>query len=82
MSPPYLHKRSFLALLILIAAGYAGNYFSLPLFFGIDFLFGSIAILLVVRFGTKWGTLAAIKVAAFTHNYLMESPLRRHHPYL
>ncbi|MBD2182208.1 PAS domain S-box protein [Aerosakkonema funiforme] len=48
-------------LLILIAAGYLGNYFSLSMFFGVDFLFGSIPVLLVVRlFGVGWGTLAAI----------------------
>ncbi|MFB2970542.1 PAS domain S-box protein [Aerosakkonema sp. BLCC-F183] len=48
-------------LVILIAAGYLGNYFNLSMFFGVDFLFGSIPVLLVVRlFGLGWGTLAAI----------------------
>jgi PAS domain S-box-containing protein len=57
---PPIHRRSWLSVAILLLAGYAGNYFSLPLFFGVDFLFGSIAVLLVVRFfGVGWGTLAA-----------------------
>jgi hypothetical protein len=63
----HLQKRSVLALIILIAAGYAGNYFNLTLFFGVDFLFGSIAVLLVVRFfGIAWGTLAAIIASSRT----------------
>ncbi|MBW4576560.1 MAG: PAS domain S-box protein [Aphanothece sp. CMT-3BRIN-NPC111] len=61
------HKKSTLVLLILLAAGYAGNYFSLPLFFGADFLFGSIAVLIVVRlFGLGWGMLAATLAGSYT----------------
>lgn len=72
---PQLHRRSLLALTIAIAAGYAGNYFSLPLFFGVDFIFGSIAVLLVVRFfGTGWGVLAA--AIASTHTVVLWN-----HPY-
>lgn len=60
-------KRSALPLVILITAGYVGNYFRLPLFFGVDFLFGSIAVLIVVRlFGTRWGTIAAIIAGSYT----------------
>ncbi|HBE33545.1 MAG TPA: hypothetical protein DD990_20080, partial [Cyanobacteria bacterium UBA11368] len=55
-----LKKNLTLALVALIAAAYLGNYFSLPLFFGIDFLFGSIAVLLVLYlFGISWGIIAA-----------------------
>ncbi|HEY9665416.1 MAG TPA: ATP-binding protein [Coleofasciculaceae cyanobacterium] len=51
----------------MIIAGYAGNYFNLPLFFGVDFLFGSIAVLLVVRlYGTAWGTIAAAIASVHT----------------
>jgi len=62
------HKqRAIIAFFILIAAAYAGNYFSVPLFFGVDFVFGSIAVLLAVRFfGTTWGTLAAIISSSYT----------------
>jgi diguanylate cyclase (GGDEF)-like protein/PAS domain S-box-containing protein len=38
-----------------------GNYFSLPLFFGIDFVFGSITILLIIDlFGMAWGLVIAL----------------------
>ena len=60
---------------ILLLAGYAGNYFSLPLFFGVDFLFGNIAVFLVVRFfGIRWGTLAA--AIASLHTFFLWN-----HPY-
>ena len=60
-------KKSALPLVILITAGYVGNYFSLPLFFGVDFVFGSIAVLIVVLlFGTLWGTIAAIIAGGYT----------------
>lgn len=66
MIPP-LNKKSTLALLILTVAAYAGNYFKLPLFFGLDFLFGSIFVLIVLRlFGLFWGTLTAIIAAVYT----------------
>ncbi|WP_168186470.1 response regulator [Hydrocoleum sp. CS-953] len=60
---------------MLIIIGYLGNYFKIHLFFGVDFLFGSIASLIVVYFyGTKWGTLAAL--IASTHTYFLWN-----HPY-
>ena len=53
--------RLSITLVILILAGYAGNYFNLSLFFGVDFLFGSIAVLMVVcLYGSGWGTIAAL----------------------
>ncbi|HEY9832493.1 MAG TPA: ATP-binding protein [Stenomitos sp.] len=62
-------------LAVLILAGYAGNYFNLPLFFGVDFLFGSIAVLIVVwLYGIGWGTLAAL-IASY-HTFLLWG-----HPY-
>ena len=64
----YHFPRSALALAILMAAGLAGNYFSLPLFFGVDFLFGSIAVLIVVQlYGILWGTVAAAIVSSYTY---------------
>jgi len=62
-------------MVMLLLAGYAGNYFSLPLFFGVDFLFGSIAVLLVVHFfGTRWGTFTA--AIASLHTFFLWN-----HPY-
>ncbi|HAX77308.1 MAG TPA: hypothetical protein DCY88_16110 [Cyanobacteria bacterium UBA11372] len=62
-----LKKKSTLALVALVAAGYLGNYFSLSLFFGIDFLFGSIAVLLVLYlFGLSWGIIAAAIASSHT----------------
>ena len=53
--------KSVTALALLIIAGFLGNYFTIPLFFGADFLFGSIAVLLVLYFyGLGWGMLAAV----------------------
>ncbi|MGE5656831.1 MAG: ATP-binding protein [Actinomycetota bacterium] len=69
--------KSALALIILIAAGYAGNYFKLQLVFYIDFLLGSIASLIVVRlYGLSWGILATLIVSLQTlflwnHPYAM-----------
>lgn len=62
----------FLALLIL--AGYAGNYFKFPLFFSVDFIFGSIAVLIVASlYGMFWGTAAAV-VAGFHTMLLWKHP--------
>lgn len=67
--------RSSLVLAVLILAGYAGNYFNLPLFFGVDFLFGSIAVLIVVAlYGIGWGAIAAM--IAGSHTFLLWG-----HPY-
>ncbi|HBB32937.1 MAG TPA: histidine kinase [Cyanobacteria bacterium UBA8803] len=51
-----------------MVAGYLGNYFRLSLFFGVDFLFGSIAVLTVVYlYGARWGTLVAIIASSYTY---------------
>jgi len=64
-----LFKRVNLLLIALIGIGYLGNYFSLSLFFGVDFLFGSIAVLMVVYFyGIFWGTLAAFIASSYTYS--------------
>ena len=58
---------STLLLLVLIAAGYAGNYLSYPFGFGVDFLFGSIAVLLVVSlYGIWWGAIASLIASSYT----------------
>lgn len=57
---PATYKKSLIALLVLLLAVIAGNYFKLSLFFGVDFLFGSIAVLIIIYlFGTGWGVFAA-----------------------
>ncbi len=57
---PFTYKKSFTALLVLLIAVIAGNYFKVALFFGVDFLFGSIAVLITIYlFGTGWGVFAA-----------------------
>ncbi len=60
--------RSTAALILLIVAGFLGNYYTLPLFFGADFLFGSIAVLLVLYFyGFSLGMLAAVIAHGYTY---------------
>lgn len=52
----------------LIVAGCLGNYLRLPLFFGVDFLFGSIFTLIVADlYGVAWGTLAALVASSYTY---------------
>ena len=55
-------------LALLGVAGFLGNYFTFPLFFGADFLFGSIAVLLVLYFyGLGWGMAAAVIANGYTY---------------
>ncbi|MBP0017449.1 MAG: response regulator [Cyanobacteria bacterium SBLK] len=66
---------AFLILILLIIVGYLGNYFHLTLFFSIDFLFGSIAVLVTAYFyGTFWGGIASL--IASSRTYLLWN-----HPY-
>ena len=62
-----LTGRSWAMLPVLFLLGFLGNFYALPLFFGADFLFGSIAVLLILYFyGLTWGLLAAIVVNSYT----------------
>ncbi len=63
------------AFLFFATLGYLGNYFRLPLFFGVDFLFGSIFVLIAIYFYgiTLGGMVAAI---ASIHTYVLWG-----HPY-
>ena len=62
-----LFNPAILLLVLLIAAGYAGNYFSYPFGFGVDFLFGSIAVVIVLSlYGIWWGTLASLVASSYT----------------
>ncbi|WP_228014824.1 hypothetical protein [Synechocystis salina] len=63
--PNLLQKYWLLPCLLL--AGYGGNYFKLHIFFGVDFLFGSIATLLVlVYYGLPWGLVSAAIAGSHT----------------
>jgi len=67
MSGLPLRKSSIFLLLFLIIAGYGGNYFKLSFFHGIDFLFGSIASLIVARlYGVTWAVLCAFLASLHT----------------
>lgn len=57
-----------LSLSLLAAAAVAGNYFKLPFVFGIDFLFGSIPVLVALSFfGLFAGTFVAVLASAYTY---------------
>lgn len=69
--------QSLLLLSVLIVLGFAGNYFAVRIFTGFNYLFGSIAVMLVLRlFGVWWAFLAALIVSSWTlvlfgHPYAM-----------
>lgn len=69
------NKTNYTALIILIILGYLGNYFKIELFFGVDFLFGSIFVWLVsYLFGMNWGITSGVIASICTrflwgHNY-------------
>ncbi|MEP0880998.1 ATP-binding protein [Trichocoleus sp. ST-U3] len=75
ITPFYARNKAAFGLSILIAAGYLGNYFRWSLFFDIDFLFGSIAVWIIVfLYGTGWGTFAGFISGICTYFIW-------HHPY-
>ncbi|RUS94286.1 ATP-binding protein [Trichormus variabilis] len=68
-------NRQLWGLILLIIAGFLGNYCRWTLFFDIDFLFGSIAVWIVVcLYGVRWGTLAGFLAGSCTY-------VIWHHPY-
>ncbi|MCT7952243.1 response regulator [Ancylothrix sp. C2] len=70
-----LNKKWFGLFALLTGVGFLGNYFSLSLLFGVDFLFGSIATLTITYyFGWLWGGLGALIAGSYTY-FLW------HHPY-
>lgn len=70
-----IRYRSLVSLLLLLVASYLGNLTRWTLFFDIDFIFGSIAVWLVVCFyGPRWGTLAGFISGLCTY-------VLWHHPY-
>jgi signal transduction histidine kinase/CheY-like chemotaxis protein len=59
--------QSLAVLGLLTIAGFLGNYYTIPLFFGADFLFGSIAVLLILYlYGASWGMISAIVIYSHT----------------
>lgn len=66
LSTPSFYNRNF-ALVTLLVLGILGNYWHLPLLFGVDFLLGSIAVFIVIElYGIFWGVLAAIIASSYT----------------
>ena len=62
-----LTGRSWAALPVLVLLGFLGNFYALPLFFGADFVFGSIAVFLILYgYGLSWGLLAALVINSYT----------------
>jgi len=60
--------REALFLLALTSTGLVGNYLNIELFFGVNFLFGSVATMIAVRTsGTLWGTLVGIAIGSYTY---------------
>lgn len=63
------------ALFLLFSLGFAGNYFKLSLFYGFDFLFGSIFLMVLLNlFGVAWGVFATVLASSCTYLFW-------HHPY-
>jgi hypothetical protein len=63
-----MNLRSALTLVILIFLSFLGNYYSLSLMFGADYLFGSIGVLLILYYyGLGWGLMAAVIVHGYTY---------------
>lgn len=70
-------NKQLIAGLILGIAGFAGNWFKYPLFLNIDFLFGSLFVMIaLLRYGTGAGIIASIVASSCTflmwkHPYAM-----------
>jgi PAS domain S-box-containing protein len=68
------NAKKVLVLIALIVLGFLGNYYKISLFFGVDFIFGEIAVFLVLYFyGWMWGSLAGL-VAGFCTYILWNHP--------
>ena len=47
--------------------GYAGNYLSMPVAYGVSFIFGSIFSIIAIRlYGLRWGTAVALVASSYT----------------
>ncbi|MHC1729690.1 MAG: PAS domain S-box protein [Syntrophobacteraceae bacterium] len=68
---PYHFKspvpRTPLMLCLLLVAGCVGNYLSIPLFFGANFVFGSVAVWIILHlYGAWWAVIAAAASSTVT----------------
>ncbi len=60
--------KEIFAIFLLTLLGYLGNYFRLPLFFGVDFLFGSIfGLLAVYVYGARIGVMVTAIASTYTY---------------
>ncbi len=69
-----LNFKTLLAFLLFALLGYLGNYFRLPLFFGVDFLFGSIFVLIATYlYGISMGVMVSA-IASIQTYFLWGQP--------
>lgn len=55
-------------LIVLSVTAVLGNIFAVPLFFGVDFLLGSIAIMIILqRYGLRWGVFVTFLASLYTY---------------
>ena len=60
--------RELVFLLCLTLLGLLGNYLNIELFFGVNFLFGSVATMIALRTsGALWGTLIGVVIGSYTY---------------
>lgn len=68
MKKNYLPLRSWLTIIFFVLISVLGNVYHLSLFFGIDFLFGSIAVLIILQcYGILWGGISALIASSYTY---------------
>ncbi|MGB3401222.1 MAG: ATP-binding protein [Microcoleaceae cyanobacterium] len=54
-------------MLCLLVAAYLGNYFHIPIILHIDWLFGNLFVMLIIRlYGFSWGAIAAVIANSYT----------------
>uniref|UniRef100_UPI0033653710 hypothetical protein n=1 Tax=Candidatus Albibeggiatoa sp. nov. BB20 TaxID=3162723 RepID=UPI0033653710 len=69
--------QDYMMYVVLVLLGVLGNIFHIPLLFGLDFMFGSIAVMIILnRYGLREGILAALIIHSPTlflwgHSYAL-----------
>jgi diguanylate cyclase (GGDEF)-like protein len=62
------HIRKYLILMILIILGVLGNYLTIPIHIGVDYIFGSIFTIIILYFyGIKYGLISSILINVYTY---------------
>lgn len=74
LESPLRSPKSALILLLLMGGGLLGNFLRIPLFFGVDFLFGSIAVMLAVGLLGLWPAILTALVASAYTFFLWDHP--------